>query len=268
MPDGLKAGFPTYWTTFGQGPEAALAIHCSLAHSGSWSGLARHLSGALTLTAFDMPGHGRSGAWDGRGEIQKVTAEIAADLLDDPAHFVGHSFGATVALRLAVMRPELVRSLVLIEPVFFAVALDDHPEMREGFAAQMSGFAEGMATGDRHAAARAFLSVWGNGAEWQSLGAEERDRLAAQMPLVEAGHAALYDDVGGLLAPGVLQGVTQSALLIEGSESPDIIGAINEGLAARLPNAERAVMAGAGHMVPISHPRQVSAEILRFLRDV
>ena len=139
MPDGLKAGSPTYWTRFGQGPKPALAIHCSLAHSGSWGALARHLSGALTLTAFDMPGHGRSGEWDGHGEIQKRTAEIAADLLDGPAHVIGHSFGATVALRLAVLRPELVRSLVLIEPVFFAVALADHPEMREGFAAQMAG---------------------------------------------------------------------------------------------------------------------------------
>lgn len=268
MPEALKAGFPTYWTTFGQGPQPALAIHCSLAHSGSWGGLARHLSGALTLTAFDMPGHGRSGDWDGRGEIQEVTAEIAADLLDGPAHVIGHSFGATVALRLAVMRPELVRSLVLIEPVFFAVALADCPEMRDGFAEQMAGFTEGMAAGDGHAAARAFLSVWGNGAEWESLGAPERDRLAAQMPLIEAGHGALYDDVGGLLVPGVLAGVTQPALLIEGSESPDIIGAINEGLAARLPKAERAVIAGAGHMVPLTHARQVGAEILRFLRNV
>ncbi|QFT94151.1 Pimeloyl-[acyl-carrier protein] methyl ester esterase [Roseovarius sp. THAF9] len=268
MPEALKAGFPTYWTTFGQGPQPALAIHCSLAHSGTWGALARHLSGALTLTAFDMPGHGRSGDWDERGEIQEVTAKIAADLLDGPAHIIGHSFGATVALRLAVMRPELVRSLVLIEPVFFAVALADHPQMRDGFAAQMAGFTDGMEAGDGYAAARAFLSVWGNGAEWESLSAPERDRLAAQMPLIEAGHAALYDDVGGLLAPGVLQGVTQPALLIEGSASPAIIGAINEGLAARLPKAERAVMAGAGHMVPLTHARQVSAEILRFLRNV
>ncbi len=268
MPAALKAGFPTYWTTFGQGPQPALAIHCSLAHSGSWGGLARHLSGALTLTAFDMPGHGRSGDWNGRGEIQEVTAEIAADLLDGPAHVIGHSFGATVALRLAVTRPELVRSLILIEPVFFAVALADCPEMRDGFAAQMAGFTEGMAAGDGHAAARAFLSVWGNGAEWESLGALERDRLAAQMPLIEAGHGALYDDVGGLLAPGVLQAVRQPALLIEGSESPDIISAINEGLAARLPRAERAVVAGAGHMVPLTHAGQVGAEILRFLRKI
>ncbi|MFN3207745.1 MAG: alpha/beta fold hydrolase [Roseovarius sp.] len=268
MPKDTRAGFDTYWTTFGQGPAPALAIHCSLAHSGSWGALARHLSGALTLTAFDLPGHGRSAAWDGRGEIQKVTAGIAADLLEGPAHIIGHSFGATAALRLAVLRPDLVRSLVLIEPVFFAVALADHPAMRDEFAAQMAPYTEGMQSGDLHAAARGFLGVWGTGSDWCGLAPAERDRLAAQMPLIEAAHGALYDDAGGMLAPGVLARVTQPALLIEGSSSPQIIAAINEGLAARLPRAERAVVAGAGHMVPLTHARQVGTEILRFLRKL
>ncbi len=74
-------------------------IHCSLASCEAWGGLARVLSGALTMTAFDMPGHGRSDEWDARGEIQGVTAEIAAGFLDGPADVIGHSFGATVALR-------------------------------------------------------------------------------------------------------------------------------------------------------------------------
>ena len=267
MPKALKAGFDTYWTSFGQGPEPALAIHCSLAHSGSWGPLARHVSGALTLTAFDMPGHGRSERWDGRDEIQGVTAAIAADMLQVPTHIIGHSFGATVALRLAVERPELVRSLVLIEPVFFAVALTDRPEMRPGFEALMAEYADAMQAGDMRGAARGFLSVWGNGAEWDSLSAAEKDKLAAQMPLIEAGHPALYEDAGGMLAPGVLQKITAPALLIEGSTSPGIVAAINEGLAARLPKVERAVIAGAGHMVPLTHAKQVATEVLRFLRQ-
>ena len=40
-----------------------------------------------------------------------------------------------------------------------------------------------------------------------------------------------------------------------------------ESLAARLPDAQRVVVAGAGHMVPISHAPAVATEIRRFWSD-
>ena len=149
MPRAARAGYDTHWTTFGQGPRAALAMHCSLSHSGSWGGIARHVSGALTLTAFDMPGHGRSAPWQGEGEIQEETAKIAASFCESGARdLIGHSFGATVALRLAVTRPELVRSLTLIEPVFFAVAFADDPTAKARFDVTMADYACATDAGD------------------------------------------------------------------------------------------------------------------------
>jgi pimeloyl-ACP methyl ester carboxylesterase len=41
---------------------------------------------------------------------------LAEALLDGPAHVVAHSYGALAALRLAQVRPELARSLTLVEP--------------------------------------------------------------------------------------------------------------------------------------------------------
>ncbi|RKF13858.1 alpha/beta hydrolase [Roseovarius spongiae] len=268
MPKAIRGGFPTYWTTFGQGPREALLIHCSLAQSGAWGGMARRLSGALTMTAFDLPGHGRSGDWDGRGEIQQVTTGIAADFAcAGPVDVIGHSFGGTVALRMAVDYPDRVRTLVLIEPVFFAAGMRADPQAAETCRAQEAAFDAAMARGDHETAAREFLGRWGDGAPWEDLNEAERAGIIARIPLIEAATPALYDDIGGLLAPGVLDSVAAPALLIEGSESPGIIGAVNDALAARLPRAERSVIGGAAHMAPISHPAQVSAEILRFLQQ-
>ncbi len=252
----------------GEGPRKVLALHCSLAHSGSWVGLARAVSGRVTLTAMDLPGHGRSGAWDGRGEIQAVCTAIAADFLDGPTDILGHSFGATVALRLAVEHPDLVRSLVLYEPVFFAVALLDHPGMRATHAAEMRGYCDGMAGGDMMRAAECFTRVWGDGRDWEDLPEDTRHALAAQMPLIEAAAPALYEDAGGLLARDALCKITAPVLLIEGSESPAVIATINSGLAARIPRTRRAVIAGAGHMGPLTHPRQLATEMLRFVEAV
>lgn len=265
MPTGVRAGRVTHWQVMGQGARAALAIHCSLAHSGSWAALGRDLSDLLTVTAFDLPGHGQSAAWDGAGEIQAASTAIAAAFLDGPADIVGHSFGATVALRLAVEHPHLVRSLSLYEPVFFAVALADRPDLRAGHEAEMADFTAGMTAGDMHAATRGFLSVWGGRESWEALPAAKRDRMAAQMPLIEAAAPALYEDAGRMLVAGALTRVTAPVLLMEGARSPAIIGAINDGLAARLPDCRRLRIDGAGHMGPVTHPQAVAASIRAFL---
>ncbi|MEV5765464.1 alpha/beta hydrolase [Micromonospora sp. NPDC052213] len=55
-----------------------------------------------------------------------VDADDIVGLMDRPTHLVGHSYGGVVAILAAVRRPELVRSLALIEPSALAVAAD-HP---------------------------------------------------------------------------------------------------------------------------------------------
>jgi pimeloyl-ACP methyl ester carboxylesterase len=79
------------------------------------------------MIAFDLPGHGRSADWDGASDYHHLSTQIAASFLTEPVDLIGHSFGATVALRLAVEQPQKLRSLILIEPVFFAVAAQDSP---------------------------------------------------------------------------------------------------------------------------------------------
>ena len=274
MPRALRAGFSTHWTTYGQGARAALMIHCSLASGTSWGGMARHLSGALTMTAFDLPGHGRSAEWGADAwrdvEIQDQVTQIAASFADDisvsPVDVIGHSFGATVALRLAVEYPHLVRSFVLIEPVFFAVAYRDRPDLGAAHDAVVADFMAAQVAGDHAGAAREFTALWGDGTPWAAVPDVRCAKLALQMPLIAAAESALFGDVGGMLVEGVLEAVEQPVLLVEGSRSPAIIRAIHDGLAVRLPDAQCVMVMGAGHMAPITHAQQVSAEVLRFLQ--
>lgn len=65
---------------------------------------------------------------------------IARAALGAPVDVIGHSFGATVALRLALERPELVRSLVLVEPVLFAAAKAAEDPRFAAFAAREGCF--------------------------------------------------------------------------------------------------------------------------------
>jgi lipase len=50
-------------------------------------------------------------------------------------------------------------------------------------------------------------------------------------------------------------------LLVEGADSPPVIDAVQAALAARLPQAARMIVPGAGHMVPITHPDLVARAV-------
>ncbi|MDH3264202.1 MAG: alpha/beta hydrolase, partial [Paracoccaceae bacterium] len=146
------------WRTWGQGPRRAVGIHAGLLQSGAWERVAACLPAGLGLLAFDMPGHGRSGPWDEARDYMDQTVAAALGLIADaPVDLLGHSFGAVAALRIASERPDLVRSLVLYEPVFFAAAEARGTDTR----APNAGFAAALAAGDREEAARCFTEVWG-----------------------------------------------------------------------------------------------------------
>jgi pimeloyl-ACP methyl ester carboxylesterase len=57
-------------------------------------------------------------------------ARELAELLEPGDHLVGHSYGGVVSLLAAGLRPEVLRSLTVLEPPAFGVALDD-PAIRE-----------------------------------------------------------------------------------------------------------------------------------------
>lgn len=230
------------------------------------------LDDVITGIAYDLPGHGRSADWDGVSDIQGVSTAMAVDLLEaegaGPADIIGHSFGGTVAIRLAVERPDLVRSLVLFEPVFFAVAVADRPDVQVQDEAHMRAYRSALQAGDRVAAAAAFTSVWGDGRGWDSMPAAQQKALAARIHLIEAGAPAIYGDCAGILSGGKLAQLTCPVLLIRGDDSPAAIAAINDGLARRIPQAEQVAVPEAGHMAPITHPDAVAQIVRGFLDRV
>lgn len=238
----------------------ALMLHAALAAGRDWAPLVAALPVTLDALAPDLPGHGRSGAWDGQGDYHGVCTGIARDLLVQhaargPAVLFGHSFGATVALRTALLRPELVRALVLFEPVLFAAArgTDIHAAHLRAEAPMVAA----LRAGDLFAAAELFLAQWGDdGRPWQALAPEKRARLAARMPLIAAGAPGLHDDTGGVLMPGRIDALACPVLLVTGGKSPPVVECIAQTLAARLPDCTRARVASAGHMVPLTHARE------------
>ncbi len=248
--------------TWGQGDKPALLLHCSLAHSGAWDGVARALSDRLTLSAPDLVGHGRGPDRDPSRDIHDQATEAAAlHLPETPCHLIGHSFGATVALRLALDHPDRVASLTLIEPVLFAAA-GDAPAARAHDDA-IAGLGPLIEAGDEAGATRLFLSLWGSGTPLDAMPEAQRRYMIDRIWIVPASTPSLHHDSARLL-PRLGQ-LTCPVLLIEGGESPPVISAIQTALGAAIPGHRRVVIDGAGHMVPITHAAEVASAIRDFL---
>lgn len=243
--------------------QDALLLHCSLASSDVWRGMAGHLEDGLTMTGFDFQSHGKSVDWNGAGDYHAICTADAGGFLTRPIHLIGHSFGATVALRLALERPDMVRSLILIEPVFFAMAKDTVAYVTH--TQEFQPFVDAMERGAHGAAAQAFTDVWGTGADWAMMPAAMQAYITERIGLIPATVPTLYDDSVGMATDGRLEGLGCPVLLVEGVQSPIIIAAINDALAARLPDVQRVKIEGASHMVLITHSAQVAAAISEFL---
>ncbi|NNK16740.1 MAG: alpha/beta hydrolase [Sulfitobacter sp.] len=251
--------------TLGKGKRRALALHCTMAFGGAWKGLSNALP-ELTMLAPDMPSHGRSPDWDEVSDFSDTVYAGTLSVMDEgPMDVIGHSFGAVTALRLAVAHPERVRSLTVIEPVFFAVALQDAPETLAQHDSDAQPFRDAIEAGDRETAARTFNRMWSAEApKWDDMPERNRAAMVRAIHVVPDTHAFLYDDTAGLLDPGALDACTIPTVVLRGEHAHPAISANNDGLAARMPNAVQSVIEGAGHMAPISHPEAV-ADVLREL---
>ena len=249
-------GHDIWFAETGSGPARRLMIHCSLARHEVLLPLDAMLPSART-TLFDLPGHGQSGDWTDGGDYQTVCLMAAVAALEGPAHVIGHSFGGTVALRLAVERPDLVSRLTLIEPVFFAAA--EGTAARAAHDRAFAPFEAAWAARDREVAAQVFFDLWGPGKSWDSLQRGNRIDIVSRIHTIPATEPAILQDVHGVLPR--LGEITVPVDLIEGAHSPGVIAAILDRLEADIPDTRRRIIEGAGHMAPLTHPAAVASAI-------
>lgn len=253
------------------GARPALLAHCFLGHAGTWRGLMASLQTPLDALAFDMPGHGRSPLSappvDYHAEVVALFPDLLAQLAPDgrPVLLIGHSFGAASALRHALNHPRTVAGLVLIEPVFFAAAAG-MPEYAE-WIAENAPIDSAVSEGRLDDAVALFLQQNGDGTPFGAMPPAAQALLRRQIAMMPSSTAGLIEDRGQLLAPGRMETFPAPVLLLAGAASPPIYPAICRGLAARLRHADFRTVAGAGHMLPISHADKVAALIDAWLAD-
>src|SRR5919199_1015934 len=111
-------GVQLYYEVSGSGGEPMVLVHGSWGDHHNWDAVAAGLGAAFSVVVYDRRGHSQSEVSPGQGSFAEDAVDLGVlieHLGPAPAHVVGNSGGAAIALRLAGQRPELFRSLVAHE---------------------------------------------------------------------------------------------------------------------------------------------------------
>lgn len=117
---GIEDGVELFYTDEGTG-DPVLLVHGWACDSQDWMWLIPALAPTYRVIAVDLRGHGRSSVPKDGFSPPTFAADLAAlidTLVGGPVAIVGHSLGTVVASTIAVERPELVKGMVLVDPVY------------------------------------------------------------------------------------------------------------------------------------------------------
>ena len=254
-----------YVESVGDGPPLVL-LHGFAMHGGLFAPLLPALTERYRVHVVDLPGHGWSPAIDG--------ADIAmvADAIDDALAAVGPSLtvlgwslGGQVALQWARARPRRIRRLVLVATTPSFVARNDWtcamaPET-------LARFGDELRVAYRLTLLRFLtLQIQGSDDGRRTLG-QLRGRLFERgEPAPRALSTALALLANSDLRPSLPE-VEAPALVVAGGRDTLVPLAATEALAAALPCATHASIAGASHAPFLSHPAPFLDALRRFADD-
>lgn len=239
----------------GQGRHRVVLVHGFTQTLRSWDRVVAPLAGAFEVVRADLPGHG------GSASVELAFEETAASIGDagGTATYVGYSMGGRLCLRLAVDRPDLVRSLVLVGA---SPGMADDSERAARRAAD-----EALAAEIERAGTAAFLERWLAQPLFATLDPQPED-IDARLTNASSGLATALRRLGtGGQEPlwGRLRELEMPVLAVAGAQDfryTDIAEQMVAGIGA---NARAAVVPGAGHAAHLERPAEFSRLLARFL---
>ncbi|MEO8623512.1 MAG: alpha/beta hydrolase [bacterium] len=257
MPMTTLGDLNVFYERHGEG-EPVLLIHGLGSSTEDWEPQVDALSNYFTVIAYDVRGHGRTAKPRGTYSVPQF-AEDAARLVEHvglgPMHVMGLSMGGMIAFQLAADRPDLVRSVIIV---------NSGPEMilrswKEKFAIfqrrvivrvmGMSKMGEVLSTrllpAPEHAALReTFVERWGRndpGAYLRALSALVGWSVMAKLPAITC------------------------PVLVVAADQDYTPVAWKRDYTAKMPHASLVVIPNARHMMPVETPEPFHNAIIPFL---
>lgn len=246
-----------YYEEQGEGPPL-LFVHGLGSSSRDWFEQVSHFADRYRVLRIDLRGHGRSGRPLGPYHIAQFARDVAVGLrrLDAaPAHVVGLSMGGMVALELAASAPALIRSLVITNSVA-DTRLQTWADLWFYVSRRVMVQVLGMRRVGHLLAERLFPK--------RNQETHRREFVKRWSQNDKQAYLWSVDAIMGWSVTDRLPTISAPTLLVSSDQDYTPVSTKNR-MAARMPNAELAVISDARHALPVEKPDAFNALVEEFL---
>jgi 3-oxoadipate enol-lactonase len=262
MADLLVRGARLYYEDSGPVEDAMPVVfaHGLLMSGAMYRGQVDALRARHRCITFDWRGQGRSEVARDGYDMDALTDDAIAlveQLGAAPCHFVGLSMGGFVGLRLALRRPDLLRSLALLDSAADAEPRANVPRYRAmAFVARHVGLDPLVKPVMRILFGRAFLeqpSRAGERATWRGhlRGLDVPGALRALDGVIT--RHPVTDQLGAIRTP---------TLVLSGEDDRAVVPARSRATADRIPGARFVTIPRAGHSSSVEEPEAVTRALV------
>lgn len=261
MPTAIINGVEHYFEVAGAGPPLVL-IHGMGLDRRMWDAQVAPLASRCRIVRYDVRGHGRSGRplTGYRDERFEDLRQLLIHLKIERAHLMGLSMGAEIVVGFTLRHPEMVRSLIAVDPYVEGYRFQAWDSKAVWMIAREKGAQEA-------------VSYWITDPIFAP--ALEKPDVAACLRQMVAGHSGvMWADPGPYPRPTGprpprdferLEEVAVPTLVIVGENDLPDFHAIAGSMAARIANAQQVVIPDASHMSPMEQPQKINEIVLQFL---
>jgi pimeloyl-ACP methyl ester carboxylesterase len=245
-------------------------IHGSWGDHDNWARVVPGLSENFRILTYDRRGHSMSQKTTTQGSVEEDATDVQALLTRlglAPAHVVGNSYGAHIALTLATKQPSVFKSLIVHEPPLFDLLMGDPSEAiaTEG-RKRAKAVIKLLENGDKVGGARLFVETLAFGpGQWEKLTPKLKETFInnADTWLDET-----RDPVGLKVELKALSLFRAPAMLSYGGKSPPFFRPIVEKLAKTLPGSKVETYLDDGHTPHMSNPVEFVRKVTGFARSI
>ena len=256
-------GISAHVSETGEG-EPVVLLHSGAGEARDWRRFKAELPAGYRCAALDFYGCGGTPPWPGPAALtiddQAHLVATLARSIGVPVHLCGHSYGGAIALRLAVTQPELVRTLSLIEPQCYLLLRETGDPLFEVPESLWNSFCAALERGEPERGWRQFIDFYSGDGFWDRLRPEVRASFLAASPIerwaVLFSNPTTIDDVRRVQVPTLV-------LCGESTTAPE--RRMCEVIVGATPRATLGMLPAAGHMSPITHPKEVAGRIAKHI---